>query len=258
MRFHERVRSSTAQNSLRLNNRSTPVNAVSPLLSLEPPWLLLDAAAPTLCAGIGGGRNATGKEATWRETAEEAGVGLFRTTDELLRATGLTMADISMIVFCEGPGSLLGIRLAAMAVRTWQALPRPRRLKILGYQSLALVAAGLQAGGTGTPFHVISDARRETWNLLTVGREGVAQPIRRCTTAELLMACEGGPIFVPENFPHWQPLPADVRVAPYRPQELPELAERFPSLWHETDAPDAFMTALPTYRTWSPTPPVSP
>jgi tRNA threonylcarbamoyladenosine biosynthesis protein TsaB len=212
------------------------------------PILLLDAASPRLCAGL---RSAAGREFAWRETDDEAGVGLFRTMEDLLRTAGVTMGDVRTVVFCDGPGSLLGIRLTAMALRTWMALPRAQPLRVLAYRSLALVAADLLAGGEVAPFHVCSDARRETWNVLTVSPDGVIGDVRRCGKAEL--PDDGRPLFFPESFPHWQPLPAGARAVPYRPRSLPELAMRFPLL-QETNAPDAFMTEMPTYRTWSPTP----
>jgi len=212
----------------------------------ESPVLLLDAASPKLCVGLS---STDSVGFTWRETDDEAGVGLFRLTEELLRATGLTVADVSTALFCEGPGSLLGIRLAAMALRTWMALPRAKPLRVFAYRSLALMAADLITRGEPAPFHVCSDARRETWNVLSVSGTGAIGEIRRCGKAEL--PDDGHALFVPESFPHWQPLPAGARPVAYRPQSLPELAMRF-QLLQETCAPDAFMTEMPTYRTWNP------
>jgi hypothetical protein len=138
-----------------------------------------------------------------------------------------------------------------MAVRTWMALPRaePLPLTVLAYHSLALVAADLIAAGEVPPFHVLSDARRETWNVLTITSDGALGDIRRLAKGELPQ--DGRATFVPESFPHWQALPPGARPAPYRPRRLPELAARLPLL-RECPAPDAFLTEMPTYRTWSP------
>jgi tRNA threonylcarbamoyladenosine biosynthesis protein TsaB len=216
---------------------------------MDEPALLIDAASPRLCVGLYG-KAALGSGAHWRETDEETGVGLFRETEELLRAAGMTIRDLRAVVFCDGPGSLLGIRIAAMALRVWQALPRPQPLRVLAYHSLALVAADRLAQGEAPPFHVCSDARRETWNLLTVSVDGALGEIRRCARGDL--PANGRPLFVPETFPHWQPLPGGARRIAYQPRLLPELAARFPLLLRETTAPDAFMTEMPTYRTWNP------
>jgi tRNA threonylcarbamoyladenosine biosynthesis protein TsaB len=208
--------------------------------------LFLDAASPRLCAGL---QPAHGTLIAWRETDAEAGIGLFRTTEELLRTSELTLGDVRTAVFCDGPGSLLGIRLVAMALRTWTELPRARPLRVFAYRSLALVAADLLAGGETAPFHVCCDARREMWNVVSVSADGAIANVRRSTTGDLPR--DDRPRFVPESFPHWQPLPADARPVPYRPRLLAELASRF-ALLQESSAPDAFMTELPTYRTWSP------
>lgn len=229
---------------------------------LQAPVLWLDAASPRLSAGLilegefAGASGQPGLIGRWRQSDEEAGVALFRTTDALLHEVGLKLTDVRAIVFCDGPGSLLGVRLVAMALRTWMALPRgtaTEPLRVWAYRSLALIAADLLAGGVNPPFHVCTDARRDSWNLLSVTADGSASndTIRRVPAAGL-PAPEAGTLFHPETFPHWQPLPAHARPAPYRPQHAPALLARFPQLLHATDAPDAFLTEAPTYRTWTP------
>lgn len=222
---------------------------MSDLLLPEAPVLFLDTASPRLHVGL---QPAAEIAPTWRETNDEAGVGLSRETAALLQAHGLTIDDLHTVVWCEGPGSLLGIRLAAMMLRTWMALPRAQPLRVLGYRSLALVAADLLTSGERAPFHVCSDARRETWNALSVSGDGGLGEIRRCAAAELETG--DGAWFFPEAFPHWQPLPAGARAAPYRPQRVVELATTLPLL-QETSAPDAFMTVMPVYKTWTPSQP---
>lgn len=228
--------------------RSLASEHVSDLLLPEDPVLFLDAASPRLCVGL---QTAADTEPIWSETNDEAGVGLSRETAALLQTCGLTIDDLRTLVWCEGPGSLLGIRLAAMMVRTWMALPRTQPLRVFGYQSLALVAADLLSSGTRGPFQVCSDARRETWNVLSVSGDGAIGEIRRAAAPDL--PAGGETLFYPEEFPHWQPLPASAQGAPYRPQRVVELAARFPLL-QETAAPDAFMTEMPVYKTWTPNP----
>ncbi len=214
----------------------------------ELPLLVLDAASPGLVVGL---RSGADHAIDWRHSDEEAGIGLSRSIDDLLRSRRLTIADVRTIVFCDGPGSLLGIRLAAMMLRTWLALPRPRSLRVLAYHSLALLAADRLACGEPPPFHVCSDARRGTWNLLSVASGGAWSDIKRCPGDA--MPREGIPLFHPEGFPHWQALPEDTRPAPYRPERVLDLVTAYPLL-HETTAPNAFMIEQPTYRTWNPTP----
>jgi len=99
---------------------------------------------------------------------------------------------------------------------------------------------------------VCSDARRGTWNVLRVATGGGLGAINRCSGEALR---EGdGPVFHPGTFPHWQALPEGARPVSYRPERLLDLIADVPLL-RECTAPDAFMTELPTYRTWNPVSP---
>ena len=136
----------------------------------------------------------------------------------------------------------------------WQALPRATPLRVLGYHSLALFAADRLIDGQRPPFHVFMDARRESWNVLSVGPTGRLGEIHRCSTNELTSSA--GTLLYPEEFPRWQELPESTKLASYRPQRLPLLAAKF-ALYREVQAPDAFLTELPAYRTWDAAPRVS-
>jgi tRNA threonylcarbamoyladenosine biosynthesis protein TsaB len=216
---------------------------LTPPLRPTSPVLFLDAASPVV--GVGVQANDESPSIRWREVRGEAGVDLFRAAEALLRETKLAIADLRSAVFCEGPGSLLGVRLVAMALRTWNALPRATPLRVFGYRSLALVAARLIANGEHAPFHVISDARRATWNLLTVAEDQSIGEIQRWPAGETLP--ETRAVFHPREFPHWQPLPAHAQAVPYPLTALPELARSFPLL-RAVDQPDAFLTGLPEYK----------
>ncbi len=216
------------------------------------PVLYLDAASPTVHVGL---QVSDRVAPEWRQSTQEAGVGLFREVETLTRAQGVSVSDLRSVAFCEGPGSLLGVRLVAMALRTWHALPRAIPLEVSGYLSLELVAAGLLAEGTPGPFHILVDGRRATWNVLSVGADGRWGAIRRRPAAEAFP--EGERVFHPRGFPLWQSLPAEVETITYEPAALPALAAGFPLL-HPVALPDAFMTEVPTYREWTPEHPVRP
>ena len=111
------------------------------------------------------------------------------------------------------------------------------------------------AVATVAPFHVIVDGRRSTWNALAVDAAGTLAPIRRRPAAEAF--APGEAVFHPEGFPLWQTLPPGVQTTPYEPTRVPELAGRFPLL-RPVEAPDAFMTEMPTYRLWTPEHPARP
>jgi tRNA threonylcarbamoyladenosine biosynthesis protein TsaB len=202
--------------------------SLNQILATQAPLLLLDAASTRIqvghFAGVGSAR--------WAVSEEEAGIGVFRCVEAL----GLDLAAVRAFAFCHGPGSILGIRTVAMALRAWSAAEsRPH----YGYASLAVVAQAL--GQPGRP--VIADARRDSWHLFELGGT-----LRRVPTAEL----PAQPV-MPEGFRHWTPLPARVGRTSYDLAALwgrPEVAQA--DLLQPTAAPDAFLTEEPAYATWEP------
>jgi len=172
-------------------------------------------------------------DARWQSSEQEAGVAIFAGVEKL----GVEIGELGGYVLCEGPGSILGIRTAAMAVRAWRVLaPRP----VWVYRSLALVAQALGQSGPA----VIADARRDRWHIAQLD-----QPLRRVPTAELPPA----PLAMPDGFRYWSKLPEDrvVQPVPY------DLATLWPhaldaDLLQPADTPEAFLHEEPAYVTWTP------
>lgn len=195
-------------------------------ISAAFPALVIDAASSQVQVGV---LPPTGP-ATWQGGTDEAGVAVFQT----IAALGVDLATVKTFIFCDGPGSVLGIRTVAMALRTWNVLqPRP----IYAYCSLALVAHALGR----SELSVIADARRETWHHFRIG-----QPLRRIPAGEL-----GGELVMPAGFRHWSALPAQVTSTPY------DLADLLPRVWdvdllRPIESPDAFLHEEPGYVTWTP------
>lgn len=193
--------------------------------------LVIDAASAVVQVGALGADGAA-RTARWVTSSEEAGIGVFQCIEQL----AIEPLGMGAFVFCEGPGSVLGIRTVAMAIRTWCMLkPRP----VFACASLAIVAHALGRVEAG----VIADARRDSWHHYQLGRG-----LRRLAAGEL-----SGELVMPENFRHWSPLPAGVERVPYSLADLlslPRVADA--DLFHATDAPDAFLHEEPSYVTWTP------
>lgn len=202
------------------------------LLAAHNSLLLVDAASAVIQVGWLENRPELppGFEARWENRAEEAGLGLFRAIESL----GVKPAAAGAFVFCDGPGSVLGIRTTAVALRTWRVLhARPA----YAFHSLALVAHSLRR----EQLTVIADARRETWHCASVGA-----PLRRVPAAEL-----SGELVMPENFRHWSRLPDGVEFTPYSlNQLLPQAIDA--DVFRSTESPDAFLHEEPSYVTWTP------
>lgn len=187
-------------------------------------------------------------EAIWHESNQEAGIAIFAGVDAVLAQAGIGVGGLGALVFCEGPGSLLGIRTAAMALRTWTTA-EGRPLPVFAYRSLELVAHDLRRRGIPAPFAVLADARRDSWHWIEARADGSIGPLQRVPTRAV--AGFEGRLFTPAGFRTWAPLPGSVSTVPYA----------LPDLWHQqVDAgllraaplPDAFLHEDATYVAWTP------
>jgi tRNA threonylcarbamoyladenosine biosynthesis protein TsaB len=196
------------------------------LVAAHAPLLVIDAASTRVQVGW----VADEIEMKWETCEDEAGVAVFSNIEKL----GCEISAANAFVFCDGPGSILGIRTVAMALRTWNVLkPRP----MFAYSSLAVVAHALGRSDVG----VIADARRDTWHHYQIGGG-----LRRVEAASL-----SGELVTPECFRNWSALPANVQRVPYSvPEMLPRVADE--DLFLGTEAPDAFLHEEPSYVTWTP------
>ena len=194
--------------------------------------LVLDAASARVQVGWIAGPNDAGR---WQQADAQAGESLFR----CLEGLGTDVQAAGCFVFCEGPGSLLGIRTTAVLLRTWTALrPRP----CFSYQSLVAVARGPEAPGLA----VIADARRDAWHVVARDADGAPLPVRRMAVGDLPT-----PRCMPEHFRHWAPLPPGTRRVPYDVGALLRATIDL-ALLRECPEPDAFLHEDPQYVTWTP------
>ena len=190
------------------------------------PAVLIDCASAVIQVGeltpSGGSR--------WARSETEAGLGLFACLEEL----SIAPDRVESWVFCTGPGSILGIRTAAMALRTWGVL---RTAPIHAYLSLALVSQSQ----VGPEVPVIADARRDSWHVFTR-----TDGLRRVPAMEMK-----GPFLTPAGFRHWSPLPSGTTEVSYDlPTLLPKV--RHVPLLSPCPEPDAFLHEQPSYVTWTP------
>jgi tRNA threonylcarbamoyladenosine biosynthesis protein TsaB len=201
---------------------------LSQILLDHSPLLLIDAASEKIQVGL---LDAAARP-RWSSRKEEAGVGVFECLDEL----DVEIDSVRAFAFCEGPGSILGIRTSAMALRMWNVL---RERPVFGYFGLAIAAEAVGRPGVA----VIADARRGMWHRLVRG--GVME---RVPAADLT-----GELMTPDGFRHWDPLPPGTAVTSYDLASLlgmPSVAAA--DLFRATPAPDAFLHQEPSYARWTP------
>ena len=202
------------------------MSSLRQLLAEHAPLLVIDACSARVQAGW----LSSVEDSRWAESAEESSVGIFKCVEALRVAPG----DVGAFIFCDGPGSLLGIRTAAMAIRTWCVLSsRPT----FSYHSLELVAHF-----AGRPeLSLIADARRDTWHCVST-----STALRRIPTDQL-----AGRLAMPQGFRNWSKLPPEVETVPYNLAEiLPRIGDV--DLYRSRSEPEAFLHEEPSYVTWTP------
>ncbi len=135
-------------------------------MSAPEPCLVLDGSAR---AGVRVGVLSGGRWVGQGVSPDGALEGLFGCVEAALAEAQLSLGDIRSFALCVGPGSVLGIRIAALAVRSWTALePRP----IFVWESLAGIARSALAAGEKGPFLVAAESRLKRWHALEVSADG--------------------------------------------------------------------------------------
>ena len=210
------------------------------------PILVIDTASTHTHVGLG----STAGSWSWHGSSEESGTALFRGVDSCLQKHQLALGSIRTIIFCEGPGSMLGIRTAAMAIRTWTATKVLTDTAILAYSSLALAASGIRSEIDSEPVAVAIDARRKSWYCLGPNQSESIGETRRVPVDEV--GTIAADVHLPGGFPVWNQRPEHWKDCPYEPKwlENPKIRN---AILRPVDPPDAFIIDPPVYQRWTPT-----
>lgn len=148
----------------------------------DQPCLVIDGSAR---AGVRVGVLSDGRWTGQGVSPEGALEATFACAEQALSQAGLKLADIRSFAVCAGPGSVLGIRVSALAVRAWAVLqPRP----IFVWQSLSALAADALRAGIAAPFSVAQESRLRRWNHLKVDAAGVFSEVTEVSAEELRAA----------------------------------------------------------------------
>ena len=135
-------------------------------MSAPEPCLVLDGSAR---AGVRVGVLSGGRWVGQGISPDGALEGLFGCVQAALAEAGMELSGIRSFALCVGPGSVLGIRIASLAVRSWTALePRP----VFVWESLAGLARSALAAGEQGPFLVAVESRLKRWHALEVSADG--------------------------------------------------------------------------------------
>ncbi len=207
------------------------------------PLLVTDASSVGALAGI------MGRDG-WMAYRSEGGATsktFFASVQHLLTETGLRIGDLQGFIFCEGPGSTMGIRINCMAVRTWVWLNADQP-PVYAYKSLEAMAL-IQSDRLGHPFAIFSDLRIDQWNGIKVDSPSRSSPVQVVTPKDL------------ENWPDtryhlrqrlYSPAaPPGSRSLSYDIQPL-QSPEDFAGLIRRVGTPKPFQTTAITFKKWAP------
>ena len=206
-------------------------------------YLLLDASSPIVQVGL-----LEGKEwLAFRESKEEAIDSIFAGTSACLKEANITLKEVDGFIFCEGPGSILGIRLAAMAINGWRSRPAHRQAKVFSFRSLEAVVALLKHMGESMPFHIVSEYRQDRWHLVSVNEDGQCSDLT-LVSAAALSKLQGSVYYLPRRKNGPVP-PAFIQARAYSLRELPRVLNSA-NLLRPADKPEAYMPEKPVYVKW--------
>lgn len=208
--------------------------------------LVIDGSGGSVFAGVLDARD------RWLGQSHQEGApleNLFPVVEATLQKAGVRLGDLSGFLYCEGPGSVLGLRLCAMAIETWTRL-FPASAQLHAYNSLRLCALTLLRDSPGLEDAlIIADWKKGAWNAMRI-RNGTAGPAEVIDDAAL--AAWSGPLFHLPQRKGWQSPPAGAQTIEYAPARIAGLRHH-PALLQATEGVQLYNSGINTFQKWTPT-----
>ncbi len=222
----------------------------APANHLSGSWLFLDASGVAPRVGVW----QSGRWLAWRESEAPALDALFAGTRAAMNEAGVPWEKLGGYIYVEGPGAVLGLRLAAMAIRAWQidaaASNGGTTLPVMTCGSLPLAAALALAAGEKPPFTVFTDARQGFWQILHVHSAEVGK-LDGTTPQEIAEAelAEGPLLHLPAR-KAWHKAPERARRLPTSLHNHPEILTQ-PGLLRPSTTAVPYAGRAPEYKKWA-------
>ncbi len=127
-------------------------------------WLVLDSSAPRLQLSLFQGERVIEYKCVTGDAVEH----LIESVTDLLKNNRVSISNIDHFVYCQGPGSILGIRIAVMAIKTWVAVKNPSKpANVYSYHSLsaALVHLLNKTNTQNQKVAVTAEWKKNYWNV---------------------------------------------------------------------------------------------
>ncbi|WOO39834.1 hypothetical protein [Rubellicoccus peritrichatus] len=204
--------------------------------------LVLDAACPNVFAGLW-------QDGQWLAMASievPALEGLFDAVDQCLKAADMSLEAITGFAHDEGPGSVLGIRVAAMAIKTWRALPSFREKPVFAFHSLAFAIEQVRRKQKPeSDFCIISDYRKDAWLSIRSDKNEI-EPLSEAEAEAIEL-----PIFHSAQRRSWRPPPAAAKSITIDLASFPEIFANG-DIIRPVDQPGLYAPFRTDYKRWTP------
>ncbi len=209
---------------------------------LTEAWLIIDAAGPSNLIGLI-------RDGQWQDKYVEDGdflAMLHPATEKLLAKAGLELVDLAGAVYAGGPGSTLGLRLAAMFIRSLMEMPQLNHWKCLQYQNLELALSSIAKPNSR---EAVAPWRRDRFHHVGLAsgnntryEHGFLSPAD--AEERQLPGFELGrrpPAF--SNAIDWHPFPLE---------DVPSILAANPKLLQPVEAPLPYSAEEPDFARWTP------
>tara|TARA_B110000008_G_scaffold145711_1_gene147383 strand:+ start:499 stop:1173 length:675 start_codon:yes stop_codon:yes gene_type:complete len=183
------------------------------------PALVMDGSCPHFFTGI------LKQPENWAARHQATGAPLEHlhcSVDLVMRAATTQLRDIKSFIYCAGPGSILGLRLCAMAIKTWQFTAQ-HPVNLWAYDPLQLAAHQyLKSQTIEENCWIICAWKQDYWHQVNL-HNGCIESTRVIRQAELDQY--HGPLYYMQQRKQWQQAPGSTRLE-FQPENLPLVLEK--------------------------------
>jgi tRNA threonylcarbamoyladenosine biosynthesis protein TsaB len=172
---------------------------------------------------------------------------VFPAVASVFHDAGKSLQSVDRFLYCQGPGSVLGLRLGAMAIETWCRLAQ-KQVERMSYNSLQLTAALLLLDNKELDNALLlADWKKNTWHSLRINNRTIGQvsPIAAANTSG-----EDYPIYHLPRRKGWQAPPTGACTLPYEPDRLNAVLDA-PGLFEATPVLDLYQSGGNTFAKWN-------
>lgn len=207
--------------------------------------LVLDGSASEVFAGI------LNEDNRWLSQFQTNGTALeylFPTVERALSAAEIELKSIRQYIYNAGPGSVLGLRLCAMAIETWSRL-YPDSKHLYAYNSLEFCAYSiLEDESDLIDGLLVSDWKKGVWNALYIENRQLGKTQVIDDTA--LHQYKGPRFHLPQR-KGWQSAPQNCTTVELAPTRLPNLIHQA-NLLNATSDVQLYGSAVNLFQKWTP------